>query len=146
VVHVPYKGIAGALTDLMGGQVQMMFATVPSVWTQAQAGRAKVIAVTGTGRSSLMPDARTFREQGFPAMDAVDIWYAVLAPARTPPELADRINHDFTEVMNTEEVKVELAKQGILVRTGNPAQLGTLIRSDVARWQKVVTGAGIKAD
>ncbi len=79
IVHVPYKGIAGAVTDLIGGQVQMMFASVPSIRTQAQAGRLKILAVTGEARSPSMPEARTFREQGLSAMDAVDAWYGVLA-------------------------------------------------------------------
>ena len=146
LVHVPYKGISGALTDLMGGHVDLMFASVPSVRTHAQAGTVKLVAVTGEARNRLIPDVRTFREQGFQAMDAVDAWYAVLAPARTAPELVARLNHDFSEVMNTGEVKAELARQGLQVRTGTPEQLASLIRSDIARWQKVVTTAGITAE
>jgi tripartite-type tricarboxylate transporter receptor subunit TctC len=146
MVHVPYKGIAGALTDTMGGQVQLMFASVPSVRTQAQAGKVRLIAVTGEKRSALIPDVRTFREQGFAAMDVVDAWYAVLAPASTAPDLVTRLNRDFAEVMNTEEVKAELARQGLTVRTSTPTQLATLIRDDMTRWQKVVSTAGIKAD
>ncbi|NML43895.1 tripartite tricarboxylate transporter substrate binding protein [Ramlibacter sp. G-1-2-2] len=146
LVHVPYKGISGAMTDLMGGQVQLMFASVPSVRTQAQAGKVRLIAVTGDKRSSQIPDVHTFREQGFAAMDAIDAWYAVLAPARTAPDLVQRLNHDFGEVMNTEDVKAELARQGLQVRTGTPAQLADLMHRDIARWQKVVDSAGIKAD
>jgi tripartite-type tricarboxylate transporter receptor subunit TctC len=146
VVHVPYKGIAGALTDLMGGQVQMMIATVPSLRPHAQAGRVKLLGVTGDARSSLIPDVRTFREQGFPALAGIASWYAVLAPARTPPELVSRLNRDFIEVMNTEEVKAELAKQGIQVTTSTPAELQALVERDIASWQQVVTKAGIKAD
>ncbi len=146
MVHVPYKGIAGALTDVMGGHAQLMFATVPSVRTHAQAGKLRLLAVTGAQRSSQIPEVPTFREQGFEAMDAVDAWYAVLAPARTSPELVTRLNRDFAEVMNMDDVKAELARQGLLVRTSTPEQLGALIRSDIARWQKVVSTAGITAD
>ncbi len=146
MVHVPYKGIAGALTDVMGGHAHLMFASVPSVRTHAQAGKVRLLAVTGAQRSAQVPDVPTFREQGFQPMDAVDAWYAVLAPARTAPELVARLNQDFAEVMNTEEVKAELARQGLLVRTSTPEQLGALIRSDIARWQKVVSTAGITAD
>jgi tripartite-type tricarboxylate transporter receptor subunit TctC len=146
VVHVPYKGLSGALTDLMGGQVQMMLATVPSLRPHAQAGRVKLLAVTGEERSSLVPEVRTFREQGFPAMSGINSWYAVLAPARMPADLVGRLNRDFLEVMNSEEVKAELARQGILVTTSTPAQMEALVTSDIARWQKVVTGAGIKPD
>jgi tripartite-type tricarboxylate transporter receptor subunit TctC len=146
VVHVPYKGIAGALTDLMGGQVQMMFATVPSLRPHAQAGRVKLLGVTGEARSSLIPEVRTFREQGFPALAGIVSWYAVLAPARTSPELVNRLNRDFIEVMNSDDVKAELAKQGISVTTSTPAELQALVERDIAGWQKVVTKAGIKAD
>lgn len=146
MVHVPYRGIAGAITDLMGEQVQLMFASVPSIRTQVQAGRLKAVAVTGEGRSGLLPEVPTFREQGFAALDVVDAWYAVLAPARTAPALVDRLNRDFTDVMNSAEVKHELARLGLTVRTGTPAQLATLIQSDMARWQKVVTTAHITAD
>ena len=146
MVHVPYKGIAGALTDVMGGHAHLMFGTVPSVRTHAQAGKLRLLAVTGAQRSSQIPDVSTFREQGFQAMDVVDAWYAVLAPARTPPELVARLNKDFAEVMNTDDVKAELARQGLTVRTSTPEQLGELVRSDIARWQKVVSTAGIKAD
>jgi len=144
--HVPYKGISGALTDLMGGHVDLMFASVPSVRTHAQAGKVRLLAVTGDKRSSQLPDVPTFREQGFADMDVVNAWYAVLAPARTPRELVARLNADFVAVMNTDEVKAELAQQGLQVSTGTPAQLDNLVRSDMARWKKVVDSAGITAD
>lgn len=146
VVHVPYRGIANATSDLIGGQVQMMFGSVPSLHTQIQAGRLKALAVTGGSRSELLPEVATFREQGFPAMDAIDAWYAVLAPARTPADLVERLNRDFVEVINRPEVKTELNKQGLRISTGTPAQLATLIASDVARWQAVVKRSGITAD
>lgn len=146
VVHVPYRGIANATTDLISGQVDMMFGSVPSLRTQIQAGRLKALAVTGEGRSELLPGVRTFREQGYPAMDAVDAWYAVLAPARTPVDLVQRLNRDFVEAMNRADVKADLAKQGLRVSTGTSAQIGALISSDVARWKAVVKRSGITAD
>ncbi|MBU1815652.1 MAG: tripartite tricarboxylate transporter substrate binding protein [Gammaproteobacteria bacterium] len=146
VVHVPYRGIANATTDLISGQVDIMFGSVPSLRTQIQAGRLKALAVTGESRSDLLPNVRTFREQGYPAMDAVDAWYAVLAPARTPAELVQRLNRDFVEVMNRADVKADLAKQGLRVSTGTPAQIGALISSDATRWKAVVKRSGITAD
>lgn len=146
VVHVPYKGIAGATTDLIGGQVQMMFATVHSMRPYAQAGKLKLLAVTGPTRSAFAPDVPTFKEQGIGVMDGVDAWFGVLAPGRTPPTLVARLNRDFNEVMNSPEVVESLSKQGLVVRTGTPAQLASLIQSDLARWQKVVTEAKITAD
>ena len=146
IVHVPYKGIAGALTDLTGGQVQMMFATIPSMRPLAQAGRVRLLAVTGPARNPLVPDVPTFREQGIDVMDSVDAWYAVLAPARTPPDVVARLNRDFIAVMNDADVKAQLAEIGITVKTGSPAQRGALIKSDLARWKTVVNAAGITAD
>ena len=146
ILHVPYKGIQGALTDLMGGQVQMMFATVHSTRPLEQAGKLRFLATTGAVRNPIAPEIPTFKEQGIDVMDSVDAWYAVLAPGRTPPDLVARLNRDFLEVMNSEEVKAALGKQGLAVRTSSPAQLATIIKSDMARWQKVVTAARIAAD
>ncbi len=146
VVHVPYKGIAGALTDLVGGQVQMMFATIHSTRPMAQAGKLRMLAVTGAARSPQVPDVPTFREQGIDVMDTVDAWYGVMAPARTPPELVSRLNRDFIAVMSPDAVKADLAKLGLSVKTGSPEQMGGLVKTDLARWAKVVKDAGISAD
>ena len=146
VAHVPYKGIQGALTDLMGGQVQMMFATVHSMRPPVESGKVRMLAVTGQARNPLAPEVPTFREQGISYMDSVDAWYAVMAPARTPPELVARLNKDFIEVMNLDDVKSAMANQGLSVRTNTPAQLAALVKSDLARWRKVVQGAHIEAD
>ncbi|MES2413571.1 MAG: tripartite tricarboxylate transporter substrate binding protein [Pseudomonadota bacterium] len=146
VVHVPYKGIQGALTDIMGGQVQLMFATVHSMRPPVESGKVRMLAVTGEARNPLAPDVPTFKEQGINFMDSIDAWYAVLAPAHTPPELVARLNRDFIEVMNMEDVKSALGKQGLSIRTSSPAQLSAIIKSDLVRWKKVVTDANISAD
>lgn len=146
VVHVPYKGIAGAITDLMGGQVQMMFATVHSMRPHAQAGKVRLLAVTGQARSAFAPDVPTFKEQGIDVMDGVDAWFAVLAPGRTPPELVARLNKDFVAVLTSDDVRESLAKQGLVVRTGSPAELGALVKRDIARWGQVVRDARITLD
>ena len=146
VLHVPYKGIQGAVTDLLGGEVQMMFSTVHSMRSFAQAGKVRMLAVTGATRNPLAPDVPTFREQGIKVMDNVDAWYAVMAPARTPPELLERLNKDFVEVMNMPDVKAQLEKLGLSVHTSTPAQMSALVKSDLVRWQKVVTEAGITAN
>lgn len=146
VVQVPYKGIQGALTDLMGGQVELMFATIHSMRPPVESGKVRMLAVTGQSRSLQAPDIPTFKEQGIDYMDSIDAWYAVLAPARTPTALVARLNQDFVEVMNSEDVKSALAKQGLSVRTNTPAQMAALVKSDLARWQKVVKDAHIEAD
>ena len=144
--HVPYKGIGGALTDLMGGQVQMLFGSVHSMLPNVQAGKIRLLAVTGAARNPLVPQVPTFREQGIDAMESLDAWYAVMAPARTPPELVARLNRDVLAVVGMDEVKPELAKLGLAVRTGSPEQLGALVKSDLARWRKVIKDAAITAE
>jgi tripartite-type tricarboxylate transporter receptor subunit TctC len=146
ILHVPYKGIAGALTDLMGGQVQLMYGSANSLVPHANSGKVRLLAITGSTRSPLVPDVATFQEQGMDAMDAGNAYYFVSAPARTPPELIARLNGDIAAVVNASEVKSELLKQGLTVRTGTPAQLGVALKSDLVRWRKVVTDAGITAD
>ena len=146
ILHVPYKGIQGAVTDLAGGQVQMKFATIHSLRPLVEAGRVRELATTGVARSPMAPDVPTFKEQGIDVMDSVDAWYAVMAPAKTPADVVARLNKDFIEVINQEDIKSALAKQGLSIKTSTPAQLGTLIKSDIARWQKVVTDAKIQSD
>ena len=146
MLHVPYKGIAGAFTDLAGGQVQLMLATVHSAQPVVSSGRVRLIAINGAARNPLAPNVATFREQGVDVMDGVDAWYGVMAPAHTPPALVERLNRDFLTVMNAEDTKAELAKVGLSVHTSTPAQLGALVKTDLARWRKVITDAKITAD
>ena len=145
LTHVPYKGIAGATTDLMGGQVQVMFASLHSVLPQVKAGKLKLLGVTGA-RSPLAPGVPSFREQGMDFMDAVDAWYALLAPARTAPELIARLHQDVSAVLALPEVRDQLANQGLTLQTSSPEQLAALLRSDLARWRKVIGEAKIVAD
>ncbi len=146
ITHIPYKGIGGALTDLAGGQVQMMFATVHSLRPFAESGKVNELATTGQVRNALAPSVPTFKEQGIDVMDSVDAWYAVIAPAKTPTDVIARINRDFIDVINMDDIKSALGKQGLAIRTSTPAQLGALIKSDMVRWQKVVTDSKIEPD
>ena len=145
LTHVPYKGIAGATTDLMGGQVQVMFGSLHSVLPQVKGGKLKLLGVTGA-RSPLAPGVPSFREQGMDFMDAVDAWYALLAPARTPPELIARLHQDMSAVLALPEVREQLANQGLTLQTSSTEQLAALLRSDLARWRKVISEAKIVAD
>ena len=145
-VHVPYKGFAGAITDLVGGQVQMMFTLVHSSLPHVRSGKIRILAVTGTSRSPQFPEAPTFREQGIDFMDDVDAWYAVIAPGKTPPDLVAKLNAEVNAVMGLPEVRDNLTKQGMLPVTSTPGELAALIKSDLARWSKVVADAKITAD
>jgi tripartite-type tricarboxylate transporter receptor subunit TctC len=145
-LHVPYKAFGGALTDLVGGQVEMMFATLHSVLPLAQAGRIKLLGVTGVERHTLLQQVPTFREQGVDVVEGVDAWYGVMAPAKTPLHVIQLLHRDFAAVMNSENVQAELAKLGLAVRMGTPAQLDALIKTDLQRWRKVVSDAKITMD
>jgi tripartite-type tricarboxylate transporter receptor subunit TctC len=146
VTHVPYKGFAGAMTDLVGGQVHMMFTLVHSSLPHVRSGRIRMLGVTGAGRSPQYPEAPTFREQGIDFMDNVDAWYGVLAPGRTPRDLVARLNADVNAVMAMPEVRENLIRQGMIPVTSTPEELTALIRSDLVRWAKVVADAKITAD
>jgi len=144
--HVPYKGFAGAMTDLIGGQVQMMFTLIHSAIPHVRAGRLRALAVTGAGRSPQFPEAPTFREQGIDFMDDVDSWYAVMAPGKTPPELVARINADVNAVMAAPDLRENLGKQGLIPVTSTPEELAALIKADLTRWSKVIADAKISID
>jgi tripartite-type tricarboxylate transporter receptor subunit TctC len=144
--HVPYKGFAGAMQDLIGGQVHMMFTLVHSSIPHARAGRIRILGVTGTKRSAQFPEAPTFREQGIDFMDDVDAWYAVIGPAKMAPDLVARLNGDVNAVMSLADVRESLLKQGMNPVTSTPEELASLIKSDLARWAKVIADAKITAD
>jgi len=146
VTHVPYKGFAGAMTDLVGGQVQMMFTLIHSSIPYVRAGKLRALAVTGAERSPQYPEAPTFREQGIDFMDDVDAWYAVMAPGKTPAALVARLNADVSAVMALPDVREQLVRQGLIPVTSTPGELAALIKADLARWGKVVRDANIKVD
>jgi len=146
MTHVPYKGFGGAMTDLVGGQVHMMFTLVHSSLPYVHSGKIRVLAVTGAKRSPQYPEAPTFREQGIDFMDDVDAWYAVMAPGKTSPELVARLSADVNAVMALPDVRESLIKQGLIPSTSTPAELAALIKSDLVRWAKVVADAKITLD
>jgi tripartite-type tricarboxylate transporter receptor subunit TctC len=145
IVHVPYKGAAGAITDLLGGQVQMMFAPVPTLLPHARSGKVRFLAVTGE-RSAQVPEVPAFRELGMDYMDAVDSWFALLAPGKTAPALIQRLNQDLRAVMDTPDARETLLRQGLRPSLSTPEEFAAQIRSDLARWMKVVADGKITAD
>ena len=145
MLHVPYKGIAGATTDLIGGQVQVMFASLHSVLPQVKGGKLKLLGVTGP-RSTLAPGVVPFREQNLAFLDAVDAWYALLGPAKMAPEIVAKLQQDMGAVLAMPEVREQLAAQGLAVQTSSSDELNKLLRSDLARWRKVISDAKIAAD
>lgn len=145
MVHVPYKGSAGAVTDLIGGQVPVMFLPLHTALPHAQAGRLRVLAQSGARRSAAAPGYPTFDEAGLRGVD-VAFWYGMLAPAGTPAELIVKINGEIAAILRLPEVRDGLSRQGLDPVTGTPDQFAQLIRNDLARWARVVKDARITAD
>ncbi|TMG80357.1 MAG: tripartite tricarboxylate transporter substrate binding protein [Betaproteobacteria bacterium] len=145
ITHVPYKGSAPAVTDMLAGQVQVMFDNTPNVLPQVRAGKLKALAVSSKTRSGQAPEVPTVDESGVPGYD-VNVWFGVLTVAGTPREIVQRLNTDVVRILTSAEVKERFAKMGVDVVAGTPEQFGQFLRGEVARWAKVVHDAGIKAD
>src|SRR5215471_12376524 len=145
IVHVPYKGSAGAVSDVIANQVPMMIMPVHTALPYAAAGKLKILAVSGDKRSALAPDRPTFKETGMKDYD-IDLWYGLLAPAHTSRPIVDRLNQEIAAALAQPDIRESLQKQGLTPATGTPEALGTLIRADLLRWEGVVSQAKIKAD
>jgi len=145
LVHVPYKGGRPAMSDLVGGQVNLIFATTASAIPHLKSGRIKGIAVTTAKRSSLLPDLPTISEAGLDGFDANN-WYGLVVPAKTPRAIIDQLNAEVTKVLAMPEVKTTLFNQGLDPAPGTPEQFGAYIRSERAKWAKVIKASGAKAE
>ena len=145
IVHVPYKGNAEAITDLIGGQLSVVFTGVPPVVPLAKAGKVRVLATTGKQRLANLPDVPTLREAGIDGADVL-IWYGVVAPAATPKDVIARLNREIVKIMATPDVREKFAQQGVDPASSTPEEFALLIRDEVARWGKVIRGAGIKLE
>ncbi len=145
VTHVPYKGSAPAVTDLIAGQVQVMFDNTPNVLPHVKAGKLKALAVSSKKRSSLAPDVPTVDESGVPGYD-VTVWFGILAPAGTPKEIVARLNTEMVKIMRSPEVTDRFNKAGVDVVASSSEYFSDFLKGEVARWAKVVQDANIKAD
>jgi tripartite-type tricarboxylate transporter receptor subunit TctC len=145
VTHVPYKGTAGAVTDLLGGQVQAMFLPVHVALPQARSGKLRILAAGGSRRSPVTPDLPSLAEEGVRDID-VDIWYALFAPAGLPREMVSLLNAEIVAILAQSEVRDNLQKQGLDPVTGTPEELARLVETDLERWTRVVRAARISVD
>jgi len=144
IVHVPYKGGSQAQTDVMGGQVQMMFNVLPSALPQIQAGKLRALAVTGKTRSESLPSVPTMIEAGVSGYSALT-WNGLLAPAGTPPEIVARLNDAIVKAMRTPAMKELLAKIGQDPAWSTPQEFAAFLREETDKWSKVINATGIKA-
>jgi tripartite-type tricarboxylate transporter receptor subunit TctC len=144
-VHVPYKGVAPALTDLMGGHTQMVFTSLPSAMNQVQAGRLKALAVGSEQRSSFMPGLPTISESGVPGYFA-EFWWGVAAPARTPPEVIARLSAELAKALQSPDLRKRFAHEGAEPSAMSREQFTEFVANEIRRWRKVAVEAGIKPD
>lgn len=145
LVHVPYKASAGAITDVAGGHVDAMITPVHTAGPLVKQNRLRMLAVLSAERSPVFPSVPTLKEAGFPDLE-VEVWYALFAPAGTSAPIVAKLNSEANAVLATNEVRQALAAQGLAPVGGSPERLAELLKSELARWPKVVAKAGIKAD
>src|SRR3982751_3179446 len=145
IVHVPYKGAAGAIADLVGGHVQAMISALQTVAPHVHSGRLRMLAVMSTRRSEAFADVPTLKEAGMPDLE-VETWYAMFAPVGTPIAIVARWNAELNQLLKEGEVKDVIAKQGLDPAGGSPEVLGLRVQRELANWTRVVKAAGIKAD
>jgi tripartite-type tricarboxylate transporter receptor subunit TctC len=143
--HVPYKGMAQGLPDLLSGRIQFIITGLPAVASHLKTGKLRVLATVGSARTTLMPDMPTFAEAGVSGVE-MDVWMGVAAPTGTPKAVISRINAEFNRVLNIPAVREKLASQGIDAAGGTPEELGARMRADLAAYTRVVKAANIRPD
>ena len=145
IAHVPYKGSSPALTDLMGGQVSIMFDNIPSAITFIRSGKLKPLATTGPTRSSSLPELPTMIEAGFPGYIST-AWFGIVAPAGTPKEIIARINAEGQKVTKSPDFIKRMNELGYDIVGGSPEQMGAMIQEELKRWGPVVKSSGAQVD
>ncbi len=145
IVHIPYKGGAAALTDLIGGQIQMAFSSIPAILPHIKAGRLNALGVGSAKRSPALPDVPTIAEAGVPGYEYTT-WYGIFAPARTPAPVIARLNTEIVKILLSPEIKQRLVSQGGDPAPSTPAELRRYMAEESARWAKTIKSAGIRVD
>jgi tripartite-type tricarboxylate transporter receptor subunit TctC len=145
MTHIPYKGQALGLTDVLGGQVPLMFDTIITCLPHIKSGKLRALAVTSPQRSRYLPEVPTLAESGLPGFD-VSPWYGIVAPAGTPREVIVKLNAEIVKILDTPETRAQLAGQGTELAAGTPEDFDAHIRREITRWDKVIKAAGIRAD
>ena len=145
MVHVPYKGGAPAMIALISGEVQMVFATAETAVPQIKSGKIRALGVTMAKRTALLPDLPTIAEAGLPGYEANN-WYGLLLPAKTPRAIVDRLHREAVKVLNTPAIKEQLFRQGLDASPSTQQEFAAYIKSEIAKWAKVVKASGAKAE
>jgi tripartite-type tricarboxylate transporter receptor subunit TctC len=145
LTHVPYKGAPQAVTDLIGGNVNLMFNSIPPVMQHIKSGRLRLLGVSSAKRSPQLPDVPTISEAGVPGYESIT-WFGLLAPAKTPSPIVTRLHEALVKVVRTPEMKAQLELQGYDPVGSTPAEFATFIRAESAKYAKVVKLSGAKVD
>jgi tripartite-type tricarboxylate transporter receptor subunit TctC len=145
MVHVPYKGMAPGITDLLGGQVQVAFPTISAGITHARAGRLRALAVTTAKRSHAAPDIPTIAEAALPGFEASN-WYGIIVQAKTPPAVIRNIHDQIARTLTLPDVRERLLSQGLDPISMSPEEFTTYIKSEITKWAKVIKASGAKAE
>jgi tripartite-type tricarboxylate transporter receptor subunit TctC len=145
LLHIPYRGTAPAVTDLVGGQTQLLFTGAPAVISQIKNGQVRALAVSSPKRMDALPDLPTVAESGYPGFEA-DQWYGVVAPAGTPADVITKLNTQINLALNSPELKNRLNAEGAIATPDTPANFGKLIATEIARWKPVISGGRVRAD
>ena len=145
MVHVPYKGGAPAMIDLIAGQVQLIFSSAPTAVPQIKAGKIRALAVTTAKRSAVLPELPTIAESGLPGFEA-DNWYGIVTVMKTPRPIIDRLNAEIVRALQSPDVKQALFNQGLEVKTSTPDEFGAYMKSEYIKWAKVIRDAGLSAN
>jgi tripartite-type tricarboxylate transporter receptor subunit TctC len=142
LVHVPYKGSAGAVNDLMGGQVQSMFGDFLVVYPQVKAGKIKALAVTSARRHPMLPDVPTIAESGYPGFEALS-WQGLFAPAGTPADIVAKLNAETLKALSAEDFRDAFAKQGFTVAGSSPAEFRAFIEAEIPKWARIIKAGNV---
>ena len=145
IQHIPYKGAGQSLTELLGGQITMVFATASGIKAHVASGRLRALAITSPKRTQAMPDVMTFTEAGFPAIDAVTI-NGIVAPAGTPKDYVQRVNAAVNRALQRPELQAKLVDLGFEAAGGTPDEFAAWIRREIVKWAKIVKDSGAKAE
>ncbi len=145
ITHVPYKGSAGARTDILGGQVQMMFDAVTVMSQHAREGKVRALATSGVARSTVLPNVPTLGEAGVPGYETT-IWLGLLAPKGTPAAVVTKLNAEIAKIVSSPQVKEDWGKQGAVAMTMNPAEFEKYLNADIVKWERIVKISGAKPD
>jgi tripartite-type tricarboxylate transporter receptor subunit TctC len=145
LVHVPYKGAAPALTDLMGGYIDLAFSDPLLTQAQLPSGRIRALAVSGSKRLPSLPEVPTVSEAGLPGYE-VSGWLGIAAPARTPPAIVDKLNKTLNDIMDMPDIRAKMRDQGAEVITTTPQEFGVFMKAEYTRWKKVVADANLFAE